>query len=163
MNMSFARACLSATGCVLVLLGSGCSGKLVKVQGVVLLDGKPLPRAGVLFIPEGSEGRDANGFTDDNGVFRLTTFRPGDGALPGTYKVVIQYSEEAAIPAHLNTPEAIQKAMGKTIKPPKPSLTIPPTYSQPDRTILRQQVPPNGEVKFELRSDNGGQRQGGSR
>jgi hypothetical protein len=146
-----------------MLLGSGCGGKLVPVQGVVLFDGKPLPRAGVLFIAEGSEGRDANGFTDGNGVFRLTTFRPGDGVLPGTYKVVIQYSEEAAIPAHLNTPDAIQKALGKTIQPKPPSLTIPPIYSQPDRTILRQQVPPHGEVKFALRSDNGGLHQGGPR
>ena len=153
--MLFARSRLSVTTCALVLLASGCGGKLVKVEGVVLLDGKPLPRAGVLFIHEGPEGRDANGFTDDNGVFRLSTYRSGDGALPGTYKVVIQYSEETAVPAQLNTPEAIQKEMGKSIKPKKPSLTIPPAYSQPDRTILRQQVPPDGEVKFELRSDDG--------
>jgi hypothetical protein len=77
--------------------------------------------------------------------------------------VVIQYSEEAAIPAHLNTPQTIQKALGETIKPKQPSLTIPPIYSQPDRTILRQQVPPHREVKFALCSDNGGLHQGGSR
>jgi hypothetical protein len=154
--MSSARAGLSATACVLVFLGSGCGGKLVKVQGVVLLDDKPLPRAAVLFIPEDLEGRGANGFTDDKGIFRLSTFRTGDGALPGSYKVVIQYSEEVAVPTHLKTPEAIQKEMGKAVSSKKPSLTIPPIYSQPDRTVLRQKVPADGEVKFELRSDKGG-------
>ncbi len=161
--MSSVRAGLSATACALIFLGSGCGGKLVKVQGVVLLDDKPLPRAAVLFIPEGTEGRSANGFTDEKGVFRLSTFRTDDGALPGTYKVVIQYSEETAVPANLNTPEAIQKAMAKAAPSKKPSLTIPPIYSQPDRTVLRQKVPAEGEVKFELRSDNGGQPRGGSR
>src|SRR5262245_12374499 len=67
----------------------GCGqGKTVKVEGVVTLDGKPLPAATVTFVPDGN-GRAASGRTDQDGIFRLTTFRTDDGAVPGEYKVTV--------------------------------------------------------------------------
>src|SRR5437667_5422297 len=58
------------------------------VEGVVLLDGKPLAGASIQFVPQGT-GRDATGESDKNGQFAMSTFKARDGALQGTYKVVI--------------------------------------------------------------------------
>jgi hypothetical protein len=145
--MSSFRTGLSAVSCALLLLAAGCGGGdgTVKVEGVVFFDGKPLSRALVLFMPEGTGGRDASGTTDTGGKFRLS-------ALPGNYKVAIQYSEEVVPPADLKTPVEIQKGFARS-KPPAPSLTLPPTYSQPDKTVLRQRVPAEGAVKFDLHPD----------
>ena len=77
---------------VLVVLCAGCghgSGP-VPVRGVVKVEGQPVANAAVVFVAQDPGGRDAYGSTDANGVFRLTTTNPDDGALPGKYKVVIQ-------------------------------------------------------------------------
>jgi hypothetical protein len=61
----------------------------VKATGTVTFDGKPLEGATVSFIPDGEGGRNAAGLTDAQGNFRLTTLEPGDGAMPGKYKVTV--------------------------------------------------------------------------
>jgi len=58
------------------------------VSGTVTYDGKPLAEATVVFSPVG-EQQAAVGRTDARGNFRLTTFKDGDGAIPGNYKVGI--------------------------------------------------------------------------
>jgi hypothetical protein len=140
--------------CAALLAGAGCGDrKTVKVRGVVTLDGEPLPRAAVLFQHQDQGGRDANGFTDNSGTFRLSTFDPDDGALPGNYKVVIQFTGESLeVPPDLKTPEEVQKELGKRVKVKKSSLTIPDIYSNPDKTVLRQKVPTDGEVRLALKS-----------
>src|SRR5947209_1784127 len=72
---------------------SGCGAKAVKVKGTVTFDGKPLPNAMVRFIPTGEGGREATGLTDAEGVFQLETSGTKDGALPGNYKVTVEYHE----------------------------------------------------------------------
>ena len=145
--MSSFRTVLPATSCAVLLLAAGCGGGdgTVKVDGVVHFEGKPLARALVLFIPEERGGRDASGTTDKDGRFRLA-------ARPGNYKVAIQYSEEVAPPVHLKTPAEIQRGGGSS-KPAAPALKLPATYSEPDKTVLRQRVPAQGAVKFELHPD----------
>ncbi len=77
---------LPALACLLIL--AGCGGPTIPCTGEVLLDGKPLPNAAVMFIP--SDGsRAATGRTGSDGCFRLTTFKPGDGAFPGEHRVTI--------------------------------------------------------------------------
>src|SRR5947209_3031632 len=78
-------------------LAAGCGGPHtpVRVEGVVTLDGNPVEGAAISFLSEagdGKEGRMAYGTTDGEGVFRLTTLKPDDGALPGTYKVLVTKS-----------------------------------------------------------------------
>jgi hypothetical protein len=58
---------------------TGCAAKppaIVPVEGVVLLDGAPLPKVKVLFFPQApfDEAADyiAQGVTDDQGRFKLT-------------------------------------------------------------------------------------------
>ncbi len=73
-----------------VLAGCGGSGfpKTYKVSGTVKQGGKPVDGALVTFLStEG--GKSAVGSTNDKGEFKLSTFGPGDGALPGAYKVTI--------------------------------------------------------------------------
>src|SRR5262245_39633386 len=87
------RFIASVCGFVGVVLVAGCGDggpSPVAVKGVLKLDGKPVAGAVVGFHPEAAGGKPAFGTTDAEGAFRLTTERPGDGALPGKYKIVIQ-------------------------------------------------------------------------
>jgi len=71
----------------LTLLASGCGAKPVPVNGVVLLDGKPVEDATVTFVT--ADGKmSANGFTDASGNFSLSV-ADQPGAFPGEYKVVV--------------------------------------------------------------------------
>src|SRR5437868_14394834 len=81
-----------ALAATLGVAGTGCGGKdrPVKVEGVVTLDGNPVDSAVVLFNPVDAQGRQATGMTGSDGVFHLTTNAPGDGAIPGDYKVVVR-------------------------------------------------------------------------
>lgn len=77
----------------LLMLG-GCSGNrnppTSPVTGVVTLDGKPVSGASVVFNPATpGEGHRAAGMTDPEGKFTLGTFVGGDGAVKGSYNVVV--------------------------------------------------------------------------
>jgi hypothetical protein len=139
---------------LLLLVAGGCGGKgPVPVQGTVKLDGKPLAGASVQFIARDEGGRDATGTTDANGVFRLSTFRAGDGALPGKYKVVVQLPAptQGGAPAATQS-EAQQGQVAGQQEAKAPPIVIPPCYSQPDQTTLEQTIPASGEVVFDLKS-----------
>ncbi len=87
------------------LIGCGGSGfpKTFKVSGTVKLGGKPVDGALVTFQPSG-EGKSAVGSTNDKGEFKLSTFGPGDGALPGSYKVTITKTSAPTVTAKPTTP-----------------------------------------------------------
>lgn len=73
----------------------GCtpSGPAVRyVEGTVIYDNAPLSKAQVIFHPKSAGGIGATGFTDENGVFRLTSLQggtPGKGAVAGEYDITI--------------------------------------------------------------------------
>lgn len=138
-------------GFALVLL-AGCGPRPVPVKGVVTYEGQALPHAFVLFIPQEAGGRDAHGVTNAQGVFHLSTFGSNDGALAGLYKVTVQYSEPVAVPPGLTTAEDVQGAMVRAGASKKPSIVLPPIYTQPDRTVLQHRVPEDGDVKLELKA-----------
>jgi hypothetical protein len=143
-------AIIAITGSALAT--AGCGSKPVPVKGRVTLDDKPLANASVLFIAQEPGGRDASGYTDANGVFELTTLRPQDGALPGSYKVTIHCSAAVDVPAGARSPADVQRAKAKVTPSRTESIVILPIYSQPDQTVLSQRVPPEGEVRFDLKS-----------
>ena len=140
------------------LLAAGCAGggtaQPVKVRGVVKLDDKPIEGAMVVFLPADSKsGHNAQGVTRGDGSFQLSTYRDGDGALPGEYKVVVQYNEGVAAPAGNDMKSAMtgmQANMKKKQGPAK--IVIPAQYSDPGQTKLRQKVPADGDVTFDLKS-----------
>ena len=75
-----------------LLVASGCSddglGKRYPVSGTVTYNGKPLEKGQINFLPTAPDGRSASGDIQA-GEYSLTTQTPGDGALPGKYRVTI--------------------------------------------------------------------------
>lgn len=144
------------TGLILLALSlSGCLGgsslppipETIPVSGVVLLDGKPLVDASILFVPsEGTKGIECSGITDDDGRFELKHPHGPTGAPAGNYRVVISHlvdSRGLAILPNPDIPPADQGAVE----------SLPPRYSSFDQTILKAEVPHTaGELKFELTS-----------
>lgn len=134
------------------LIASGCGkSNPVSVRGKVMLDGKPLPYATVIFIAQDEGGRDATASADANGVFQLTTFKPGDGALPGKYKVVVQPVATVTGGPVAATPEEAQQGGGKGAVATTPK--IAPRFTQPDQTVLEQVIPANGEIVLDVKSE----------
>lgn len=111
---------------VLVLLlcwGCGSSegpfaGATVPVQGKVTFRGKPLSQGQIVFEPD-SAGREAHGSINSDGTFELTTYKQGDGAVPGTHRVAVTgTSQKDRIPAKYqsigSSKTEIEVAEGKT-------------------------------------------------
>ena len=81
---------LRSTAVAAVVLGlAGCGGGsgTVPVRGTVTFKGKPVPSGTVTFIPD--VGPQATGEIGPDGSYTLTTYKTGDGAVPGSYKVVV--------------------------------------------------------------------------
>jgi len=78
--------------CLIFLLSSGCGKndgpRLSEVAGTILLDGKPLPNAAVMFQPE--FGRPAFATTDDQGHYNLKYSDGTKGAATGKNTVTIR-------------------------------------------------------------------------
>jgi len=88
-----------------------------------------------------------------DGSFRLSTFQPDDGALPGSYKVLVHYNEPAGSPRDFKSEQEAMEALSKA--PPKkklPKYVIPADCGDPSKTPLRQKVPLDGRVRLELSS-----------
>lgn len=86
---------------LLVSLVSGCGSSsagrtpVFKVTGKVTFVGSPLIGAVVSFSPTGNQPA-AIGRTNDTGAFTLTTYKAGDGAAAGDYKVLVMMVDSAA-------------------------------------------------------------------
>lgn len=92
----------------LFLLCSGCSDgrpTRVAVSGKVLIDGQPLTKGIVQFVPEGS--RPAAAKLDAEGNFTLTSYDGGDGVVLGTHKVMVAAKE------------MVSESKAKWLAPPK--------------------------------------------
>lgn len=82
---------------VTLVMTAGCGGHglpIVPVRGVVTFDGGACPAPGtVTFTPievaEGLPSRPGMASFREDGVFAVTSFREGDGLLPGRYRVTI--------------------------------------------------------------------------
>jgi hypothetical protein len=153
---------------LLTLLGTaaGCRGKYtpVPVSGVVTLDDKPVEGATVYFyaIGDAMDGRTAQGITDKDGAFRLSTLGNNDGALPREYKVVIHKYvptiPNLKIPKFPNTVEGraerddfmYRNFEAKGLQPFTNAL--PEQYGDSKSTPLTCNVTGRMDVKFELTS-----------
>lgn len=87
---------LSMAVLVVSSVGLGCTRargpqlpRTFPVTGVVTFDEKPLASATVMFNPLDGQGHGSIALTDDAGRYKLTTFKPGDGVVPGDYRVAI--------------------------------------------------------------------------
>ncbi len=122
--------------CLLValpILGCGGPEGVSGVEGVVTLDGKPVPDATVEFTPEGG-GRPSTGRTDASGHYELAYTATEMGAKEGKHNVKI-------------TTGGMKEEAGKLVEVPE---TIPATYNT--KTTLSAEVTSGkNTVDFELK------------
>ena len=81
---------LALSAVVLLLTTVGCGDgrpKRVTVAGKVMVDGQPLTKGNVIFVPEG--GRPSSGAIGEDGRFVLRCFDDDDGALLGVHRVAV--------------------------------------------------------------------------
>lgn len=91
----YLKNCVVFGACLLVLACLGCTpgGPAIEpVEGTVTLDGKPLPNASVVFVPE--EDRPAGATTDSQGHYVLTFTEGREGAVLGKHKVQIRTARD---------------------------------------------------------------------
>jgi hypothetical protein len=122
--------------CVVALCAAGCGGEKVnrppvfKVTGKVTFSGKPVVNADVTFIHDETK-RAAFGKTNEEGVYKLTTFNANDGAVEGKHSIkVVDIPPPASTPALADTESAEYKPPGigeDTM--PKPKSNLPAKYA----------------------------------
>lgn len=84
-------------GCLLFVTGCGSSVKIVPVEGIVKINGKPASNLQVTFMPDtlkGSQGPTSYGTTDAEGKFTLMTQDGKPGAAVGKHIVTLVDNEE---------------------------------------------------------------------
>lgn len=122
-------ASLGLAGC-----GSNDHG-LVPVTGVVLLDGKPVGNAAVMF--HHPAGQTAYAIADDDGSFSMTTREPGDGVAAGEHRVTVSLSiQEGGVQADAHGLEDYSKP----ISPVRHIDVVPKAYNDPSTTPLSVHV-----------------------
>jgi hypothetical protein len=94
MRFTFRRARPLAAGVLLLALAAlaGCSDDRMKtgyVTGKLTYKGKPVPNGTVTFVPEARGVPSASGEIQPDGTYRLTTYKPHDGAVIGAHKIMI--------------------------------------------------------------------------
>lgn len=83
-------SCVSAMAVAFMVTGCGDSGpKLGRVSGTVKLNGKPVPRAQLTFVPDGP-GRSASGLANKDGEYVMEYTPDTPGALVGPVTVQIR-------------------------------------------------------------------------
>lgn len=100
---------LRSTFCGLALLSvvmMGCSDNggakrlpTNKVTGKVSMNGAPVPGASISFSPVETGKPPALGISDAQGMYTLTTYDSGDGAVEGDFKVMVYKGAPTAAPA----------------------------------------------------------------
>ena len=117
---------------------SGCGGPYdSSVSGVITLDGSPLPRGTVKFIPE-QPGPSGYGLIGSDGSYEVMTGRE-EGLKSGSYVVTVVVNEES-------TPNK------EPSLPPRPGKPItPPWYRNQAQSPLKHTVEPgSNEINLEL-------------
>jgi len=103
---------------------AGCGGGTTAVTGTVKANGKAVTGGTVVFGPlGGAEGaKAATGEIQSDGTFKLGTNRPGDGAMPGKYRVTFSPPEQQLTEEQRKDPKYIApppQYMGLEVKTPE--------------------------------------------
>lgn len=140
--MSLAR--LSAAWCAValsaVLTGCGGSNNEATLQGVVTLDGAPVPSGSISFVPSGG-GTQAYAMSDESGNYEAYTGREA-GLKPGQYRVTVVARER---PTTNHTETGAPAPAGASI--------TPRWYASPETSGLTFDVKPgSNEINLDLNS-----------
>lgn len=110
------------------LFACGCGGRAAVTGRVSYPDGSPVESGSV--VAEGTAGGKSvlvQGTINKDGTFRLGGDRPGDGVLPGTYKVAVH-------------PEYVpDEARGRGVQP-----AVAGKYTRYESSGFTLEVPPGG-------------------
>jgi len=145
------RVAHGALACVLLaVVGCGTKGPVpAPVSGTVTLDGKLIPNAAVMFVPQFS-GQPAHGLTDQEGRFALGTLKKGDGAMEGKYQVTIILNE---VQGFIADPKNKDVSGGIAPGGLKTKWIIPQKYSDTKTSGLAAEVKRGMEpLRFDLTS-----------
>lgn len=116
------------------------------VTGAVFFQNAPAEGAVVTLHPVSGSAVEAgiypNGLVDEAGTFQLTTYRQGDGAPAGEYRVTIVWPDESYQPR--NPIEREEMAMGGQ-RPDK----LRGKYRVPEKSSFKASIP-SGESAFEM-------------
>ncbi|MFO0969238.1 MAG: carboxypeptidase-like regulatory domain-containing protein [Gemmataceae bacterium] len=127
---------------VLAGCGSSSGPKLIAAAGKVTYKDKALSGATVSFFPvEGAEGTGGSGTTDAEGNYKIAYARGGEGLPAGKYKVTISkrlMPDGSAPPPDVAPMDSPAKE------------TLPPIYSELDRTTLKAEVKEGATHNFDL-------------
>jgi len=130
---------------LLTVSGCGSDDGLAQrypVQGAVTYQNKPLEKGTINFQSVSPNGRGASGNIQD-GAYTLTTQNPGDGALPGKYRVSIIAKEIDMSGIHATSKKQggtlpSKKDLGKAFQ--KAKRLIPTKYESPGTSHLEADV-----------------------
>lgn len=129
---------------------SGCGGGLATAtaSGVVLYNGKPLPGASVIFVPE-QGGPASTGLTGSDGSFTLT-MNNGSGALIGKHGVAVQSIERYRIDGKpiAEADQQVQAIESDLKSPYRTRSKIPVTYGNQVSSGLTAEVGAGSENRF---------------
>ncbi len=106
-----------------------------EASGTVTLDGQPLPRGTVQFVPDvskGTKGPSGVGLIDETGHYEITT-AGAKGALVGHHKISVEAEEKY---------DETKISMGKSL--------IPSRYNNPDTSGLTTEVEEGEENEIPL-------------
>ena len=143
---------------LLVAVAAGCARepeiRFAPVEGTVTRNGKPVPRAQVVFLADGdTHGPRATGVTDDAGRYRLTADDGQNGAPVGRHRVCVIDTTLVAerlglVAQHLPNKAAEKAPVPKVIGKPT---GIPAGYGRPAETPLRAEVKPEPQtIDFQI-------------
>ena len=151
--------CLFTLACI-----TGCGGgsdfpTTYPVTGTVKVQGKPIEGAVVTFqLETGKEN--AIGTTNSSGEFKLSTFRPSDGAVPGQYRVAVTKPTAAELSSDAPPPGQIASGdLPDDYAPPvaaptgstsKAKSEIPEKYSNDKLSGLRATVTASDNNHFDF-------------
>lgn len=127
-----------------LVLVSGCSRSpydLAPVTGTVTVDGKPADVI-VVFFPEDTQLRSANGATNANGRFTMGTLKGGDGAVVGKHRVAISTKTPPPMRGGGSVLGADKKVNEKFVLP------FPVKYCNPETSGIEVEVKKKGKNDF---------------
>ena len=135
----------------------GCSGSnpsTYPLSGSVTLDGEPLEGAAIMLKPVDG-GSNGYGVTDAAGHFEITTYRQGDGALPGDHQVIVSLKKTVQ-PADMEPNEEEEEGLDDGTElavsnQVEVTSLVPERYADFETSGLTVQVgPENGPLHLEL-------------
>lgn len=120
----------------LSLVAVGCGGsenvEVFPARGIVKFDGKPMIGGGAIsLVPVVSQsGKNAGGIINADGTFVLTTYEDGDGAMTGSFRVIINQTTSQE-PDYGGDSDAPGKASVQAVQTVTSADVIPTIYSDP--------------------------------